>query len=221
MDKWTTCLFGGALLSAGLTTQDAAAQSFTNEGSVGSAYAYDYANYDFASDSTLGFVNDPVASGSIIFGSTTASWSWDAPAGSWAVDFDQGSTAISAYASIASFFSISAAYDIEITWDITNIGFIGGWQVFESDDLIFTTDERIDGVGVGVSFGTPSEPIGLAGTATVSLVPGKFYQLGLDLFGNDGAPSVGTGSITAQLIPAPGAAATLAFAGLAATRRRR
>lgn len=221
MKTWTTCLFGGALLSAGVATSDASAQSFTNEGTVASAYAYDYANYLIAVDSTAGFSTDPVRSGSISQGDTAAAWAWDAPAGTWSVSFNQGNTDTSAYATIASIFSVASPLQIEITWDVTAINFIGGWQVFESDDASFTIDERIDGIGVNVSFGTPSEPIGLAGTTTVNLVPGKFYQLGLDLFEVNGSSSVGSGAISARLIPAPGAAGVLALAGLAATRRRR
>lgn len=209
------------MLSAGLASGDAVAQSFTNEGTVASAYAYDYDSYTSVSDSTSGFSTAAAASGSITLGSTSASWAWDSAAGSWNAAFNQGSTEISAYSTLASFFSVSSAYELEVTWDISGINDLGGWQLLESDDLSFTLDEIIDGISTVTTFGTSAEAVGLTGSIAVQVVPGKFYQIAFDLFGDSDAVSPGFGSISAQLIPSPTPAALLAIGSGLVLRRRR
>lgn len=221
MKDWTKCVFGGAMLSAGIAAPNAVAQSFTNENTLAGAYAYDYDSYTGAFDVTGGFSQAPSASGSIDALGSTAAWAWDSDAGTWSGSFSQSSTEAYAYSTMASFFSVSSDYQLEVTWDVTGMQGLGGWQLFESEDLSFEPGERIDGVLTTTSLGTPADAIGLAGTTTIQLRSDRFYQFAFDLFADEGAPQLSQGQVSARLIPTPGAFGVLAMSGLLAARRRR
>ena len=218
---WTKCLFGGAILTAGMTTQHANAQSFSNEGTVAGAYAYDYDSYTGAFDVTGGFSNAAADSGSIDFLGNSASWAWDSAAGTWNGSFSQSSTEAYAYSTLASFFSVSSDLAIEVSWDVTGMQSLGGWQLFESEDLSFQIDELIDGVLTVTSLGTAADAIGLAGTTSIQLRSDRFYQFSFDLFADEGASVLSQGQVSARLIPTPGVLGALVPAGLLAVRRRR
>jgi hypothetical protein len=226
MNTIKACLFGGALLTAGISAQVAAAQSFTNEGSSGGAYAYNYNSYALDGAYSYGSVTDPALSGSAsIAGGDTGSWAWDSAAGTWSASFTQGQNA-DAYgaAYVFSAFSVADNYTLTVSWDLDNINRFGGWELLESDDLSFNPlAETIDGVSFDGRFGTPSESLGLDGQVTIQLDASKFYLLRFDLSFADTGGTPSDGSLSASLgpVPAPGAVGVLGLAGLAAARRRR
>lgn len=227
-------LFGGALVSAGIVAA-ASGQSFNNTpGTFASAYGYDYASYVYLGSYSAGQSTDPTGSGSVTMpDGSTASFAWDAPAGSWSVSLAQSPDVVppytAVYASIASIFTVSAAYDLTISWDFSAfeqgpVGPNAAWFLLASSDASFTPDELIDGVDADEAIGTPADGVGPTGTWTVQLQPGIFYQLALDLFAEAtprGATFASSGFINAQLVPAPGGVALVGLAGLAAARRRR
>lgn len=221
MKDWTKCVFGGAMLSAGIAAPNAAAQSFTNQNTLAGAYAYDYDSYTSVFDGTFGFSPAPAASGAIDALGSAAVWAWDSTAGTWSGSFSQTSTEAYAYSTMASLFSISSDYQLEVTWDVTGMQRLGGWQLFESEDLSFEPGELIDGVLTVASLGTPADAIGLAGTTTIQLRSDRFYQFSFDLFADEGAAVLSQGQVSARLVPTPGAFGVLAVSGLLAARRRR
>ncbi len=218
---WTTCIFGGAILSAGIAAPDASAQSFTNQNTLAGAYAYDYDSYAGAFDGTMGFSMAPAASGSIDTLGSTATWAWDSVAGVWSGSFSQVSTEAYAYSNMSSLFSVSSAYQLEVSWDITSMQSLAGWQLFESEDLSFEPSELIDGVLTVTSLGTSADAIGLAGTTTIQLRSDRFYQFAFDLYADEGASALSQGVVSANLVPAPGTFGVLVSAGLLSMRRRR
>ncbi len=230
MSLTKTCLFGGALVAAGLQVTEASAQSFLNTGGVvGGAVAYDYASGDYQSASTGGFNTSLSASGSVALADRTgASWSWDAGAGRWDIAVTKATVDAYAYASLASIFNVASNLQLEISWDFRNADMTDtftsefAWFLFESDDASFTEDELIDAFDPdSPSLGLPSSNSSLFGTTTIQLDASKTYQLAIDLFTTVGTAGGQDGFISARVVPTPGAIVVLGTAGLLASRRRR
>lgn len=225
-----TCLFGGALIAAGLHVTEASAQSFLNTGGLlAGAYGYDYSSGDSQGAYTYGFTLAPAGSGSMALADgSTASWAFDSGAGRWDIAVSKATTNAYAVANMASIFNIASNLRLEISWDFRNADLTDtftsefAWFVLESDDASFTQDEIIDAFDPdSPSLGLPSSNSDLFGTATIQLDAGKTYQLALDLFTTDGTAGGQDGFISARLVPTPGAIAVLGTAGLFASRRRR
>lgn len=232
MTRKTACLFGGTLVSAGLASTHAEAQSFQNTGGVAAnAYAYSYDPYVYVSSSSNGFNTDPAGSGSIsLDDGSTASWSWDAPAGRWDIALDRTGNGIETTANLVSIFNVADNYTLTISWDFTNADLSTPftseftWSLFESEDASFTPDERIDAVFAdNLDLGTPSSLIGLVGSTTIQLDAGMTYQLALDLFADSSSALAQSGFVSVALgpVPSPGALLMLGAGGCLAARRRR
>ncbi|MEM7627994.1 MAG: hypothetical protein AAF356_01085 [Planctomycetota bacterium] len=211
MNKATKTLFGGALLTAGMTTGALASPEFTQPGNIPpyaddftSGYVYNYyvgiaggqtVNGGFGSSYSISNI-DGSASGSI--SSTLLSASADATNNG---DAYGGFAFGDAYG----YLSVTEDAAVNLAWDFTAEG--AGGPLGE----IQIVDWSSGGVLVFAS-----DPF-TAGTATVALAAGTNYGI---LVRANAGPG-GTAFASAELVPTPGAMGLLGAAGLLAVRRRR
>jgi len=225
MSVTKTCLFGGALMAAGMTAN--AQQFVINDFDVTGAYpsfaqsrasgdinpygdvAYAYTGGGLDTYSTA---YDP-GFGTGTF-STTVNSNLMRADGQWAGD---GTTGYGyGISRIQAFFQVSQDADLIVSWDFSNTDNYATAVVLEEVGGATLVD--VQGLA-----GAPA-----IGTQTVSLQAGVDYAFIGGLFGNAGFGSFGpfifdsnVKFVQAELVPAPGAMGLLGFAGLAATRRRR
>lgn len=215
MDTKKICLFGGALMAAGIAS-NAEAGLFTfgggplvNGDNVGSldAYAYDYNTEDSIEGDAILFLGDPLPV------NLDLSDSGFSVSSSITQDGLNLSAAVSAFDGDASaygnfFFTVDEQVDVLFEWDLDS-----NFEFFSS----FAPVDNVGFVDEGAQFGNLSAS-GTTGSQTITLDPG-FYQLRGTVLADTGG--TGSGSLTATFVPAPGAAALLGLGGLAAMRRRR
>jgi hypothetical protein len=212
MNAATKTLFGGALLTAGMSVAHAAPE-FTQPGNIP----------PYADDSQVAYVYDYYAfglvpqGGYILNGGFGSSYSVSTAYGSASglLDTDAliaradatGNTDAYGFAYGRSYGYLSVTEDaiLNLAWDFTGEGFGGPLGEIEIIDwssggnLVFETDAFT------------------AGTASVNLLAGTNY--GINVLANAGSGS--TAFASAILVPAPGAVGLLGAAGLVAARRRR
>ncbi len=199
------CLFGGAMLAAGLASASASAQDFTFTYSyavVASFDSTDYTPYDSQVVAGPGFLSGGVAN---------AGGSANVAFGPQSITMDATSLDTNYVAggiTFVSYFSPTADATLDISWDFTGDLDPGGlWadsvlQIFDPGlNLIFHAD-------LFNPVGSAQLPI-LAGVGDYALVG---TTLALDARGT---------SSYSVVIPAPAGGAILALGGLLATRRRR
>lgn len=217
------CLFGGALMTAGLTAQAqtfiyADADTTATYGSFASSYAYGVGGT--ADNAYRPATLDTYASGySYALGTTTMSTSQTATSmrteGSW----DGGGYVGYGYGTniMQQWFQTSADGALRIDWDVS--GTDGYASALVLEDVSGNTLSRISPFALGTA---------TSGTRYISVDAGVDYGIlfGLqDIFITGAGPFIFNSTdaqfINVTLIPAPGAAALLGLGGLVATRRRR
>lgn len=193
------CLFGGALVAAGLANAANAQLSFSSTFSIqAGAYAYGGGTgpvFDtftgpgfwsvIADDQGLGVATTSSNANQVLFNAYAASGG-----GSYVTNFAPGS-----------YFTVGSDVVASAAWDFTN----------DSGSGEFTIDNVTDGVNL-LSAGP-----GSSGSIPITLEAGKTYTMTFGIFQIDGTGN-GGGSL---IIPAPSSVALLALGGLFATRRRR
>ena len=218
MKSSNICLFGGALMAAGMSAQ---AQSFiyadTDTTATYSSFAYSAAYggaldvaYRPASLDTFSYGYSYYTGGTTMTTSQTATsmgttGSWD---GYGYLGYGYGTSVMQQY------FQVSADAQLLIEWDVSGTDGYAGTVVFED----------ISGTPLFVWSGL-TDP--LSGSALVDVYAGVDYGLLFGLydvasgFGPYIFSSTETQYINVTLVPAPGAAMLLGLGGLATTRRRR
>jgi hypothetical protein len=215
MKNAKACLFGGALLSAGLTanaqtfvyndldstmTYSSFAYSTAYGGAIDIAYAPDALNtYSSGYSYFTGVTTVETHQAPTSFGIEA---SWD---GGGAYGFGYGGGLIQ------QFFTVSQDAILRLTWDLTGTdGYAFSVVAEDPGSTLFFFDPL---------FGDP-----LAGSVDIPVEAGVNYAGVLSMV-NSFFPFILEPDtpqfITAELIPAPGAAGVLALGGIAATRRRR
>lgn len=214
MSTFKSCLFGGALMAAGIAN----AQEFTysansvsgNEESYAGSYA-PYESYDFASGAEL--KNTFVSEFDSNYGSNTFQTTQDATSmtatGQWAGDGSSGQGFGFAY--IVQFFQVTEDAQILIEWDFSSTDNFVSADLFLDEGDSFSSIFELDNNGDNV------------GSALVDVEAGVDYGIDFGLIRGFGPFLLDTELkyINVTLIPAPGAVGLLAVAGLAASRRRR
>ena len=209
MDTTTKTLFGGALLTAGMSM--ASAQSFTLPGNIPpyadtilQAYVYDF----YTIGTVGGYVNNSgfgsSYSQSTAYGSATASITANTlnaqSDGSGNTDYLGG-----AFAQAYGYLGVTQDAALNVSWDFTGEGGFGPLG------NITITDFTNGGV---VVFETDAFS---AGSDSVQLLAGINYGINLTATSSQGTSAFAS----AILVPAPGAMGLLGAAGLVAGRRRR
>ncbi len=209
----TTCLFGGALMAAGIASTAEAAPSFSFQDS-GPVYAsLAYVQADVGTDTQFAIAYAPTDlnlsvtasdAGGVVDSSTFRDSTTLRTEASWN---GVGSPAF-ADGFFVQNFTVDADGQLLITWDYTALDTPppDGLTLFDNA----TSTELFD---LATDIGTPS------GSTTVDVFAGVSYLIALGAGGDFSA--TGVQFIDVELIPAPGAAGVFAIAGLAATRRRR
>ena len=215
-----SCLFGGALLTAGMTAN--AQQFIINANDSTGAYpsfAQSQANGDPAPYGDYVYAPAPLNTSSTAYtaayGTNTFSTSetsntlraeaiWD---GAGSAGFGYG------FNNIQAFFQVSQDADLVLSWDVSGTdGFVSAIVI---EDASGTTLLDVD----------PLAGDALSGSETVSLTAGTDYAFIGGMTNGGFGPFIEVANetqfIQAQLVPAPGAMGLLGVAGLAATRRRR
>lgn len=185
------CLFGGALLAAGMTASASAQFNFSYSYVLVGAYAYGVSGPSYDQFVGAGFWSVAAAEPGALATSDGTATLFDvrarADAGSGAFSYD-----------FISYFTVGSDTVATASWNLSNSGF-------------YIIDNLTDGVNLLAQFSVSS------GSAPIALEAGKQYSLAGGVFQTDGT---GEG-FAQLLIPAPASASLLALAGLAATRRRR
>lgn len=211
-----TCLFGGTLVSAGLVSAaNAQAFNFLNSDSAygfaeSAAIVVAYSGDDFAyKDTAVPAPNIDLSvsvdgSGGALTATTTRSntsitsettWDGNGPAGE-----------AYAIALLTQVFSVSEDAQIIFSWDFAPLA-------NEAQFLALS----LRGLTFGNLLSIPNDAV--SGSAVVDVFAGEEYIFIGDLAGFTN--TAGRSFVNAQLVPTPGAAAIIGFAGLAASRRRR
>jgi MYXO-CTERM domain-containing protein len=224
MNTAQKCLFGGALMAAGVAN----AQSFVFQDSANLPDGYggyaSFSSFAYLVDQFAGAYNVAYAPDSLTTNlstqyldlSTTQSsnllriggtWNGTPYVGPYGVDdFGYGG------GFIQQFFEVDQDADLIISWDVSATDLFTSAFVLTAPDG--STIFELDNLG--------TDPA--AGSAVVSLVAGQQYGAVLQLQ-NGFFPFFEVADveafISAELVPAPGAAGLIGLAGLAATRRRR
>ena len=215
-----SCLFGGALLTAGMTAN--AQQFIINTTDSTGAYP------TFAQSAAEG---DPAPYGDYVYAPSplnTSSTAYTAANGTSTFSTSETSNTLRAEASwdgtgsagygygfnnIQAFFQVSQDADLVLSWDVSGTdGFVSAFVI---EDVSGATLLDVDPLGGDA----------LSGSETVSLTAGTDYAFIGGMTNSGFGPFITTANetqfIQAQLVPAPGAMGLLGVAGLAATRRRR
>jgi len=202
------CLFGGALLSAGLTVGSASAQQFQLGYTAAHLAVYEFGSFnsDYQSHFTYGDVNLSVAvSGDSAYANGTlvmnaSGMSAKATAGSF------GAYAYSHDHDLITYFTVDQNFNATVDWDFTqaNSSYTNYLTIIDADNNLTVFDHDSD-----------------AGTTQVSFTAGTNYvmfALSDVTAANFGEVGTSRWSIT---VPAPGSAGLLGLAGVIAARRRR
>jgi len=209
MNTTTKTLFGGALLTAGMSM--ASAQSFTLPGNIPpysdtivQAYVYDFYTIGNVGGYNLngGFgdsysVNTAYGNGSASITANSLSASSD---GNGNTDFLGG-----AFAQAYGYLSVTQDAALNVAWDFTGEG---GFGPLGNITIVDWTNGGV------LVFETSAFT---AGSDSIALQAGINYGINLTA---TSAPDT-SAFASAVLVPAPGAAALLGLAGVAAVRRRR
>ncbi|MEO1128449.1 MAG: hypothetical protein AAFX05_01940 [Planctomycetota bacterium] len=215
MKNAKACLFGGALLSAGLTAN---AQTFIYN-DLDSTMSYSSFAYSTAYGGALdvAYAPDSLATYSSGYaaptGTTTVSTHQDPTSFGIDASWDGGGYLGYGYGGglIQQFFSVSEDAVLRLTWDLTGTDGYALSIVAEDPGTTLFVLDPLFGDPLSGSVDIPVEA-GVDYAGVLALVNGFFpFILEPD------TPQF----ITAELIPAPGAAGVLALGGIAATRRRR
>ena len=209
MQVYKAALFGGALMSAGLSSQAIAGPEFAVVPSYSiSLFAQAYDTYvspisDSAFGSSTSF--DESLTASIPGTSATASLT-SSTMSAYANATDNQDVIGSGYAVVTGRISVSADASLELAWDFRaeNVTFFP--PVSELAIIDLSTGESI--------FQTTTRS---AGSTSIDVLSGDTYLITLSARAYRG----GISFATATLVPTPGAVSALAIAGLVATRRRR
>jgi hypothetical protein len=205
MNNATKGLFGGALLSAGLMTGAANAQQFQVGYTAAHAYAFTGSSVHAYQYGSGPFILNPVSSNN--YGDAASAYMNFGPGGLGA-----SVSAFSAYGYViahsrnfVSYFTVDQPFNSTVAWDFTQAGgFFNNYlqidDMTNGGNLLFQQSFSNGSQQVAFSPNTQYRVIGL-----------------LDVGLTDGKASTWWN----MAVPAPGSAALLAVAGIAATRRRR
>ncbi len=224
--KTKACLFGGALLTAGMAA-DAQPEFIIQANDITGAYptfalsdAYNYANpygYDTAYAPDLNTTETETDAGGFFgsFGTSTASTIQTSnllrAEASWQGDGLAGYGFAEALFQV--FFQVSEDAELVVSWDVEDTdGFASAVVLDENAGAeLFSFD--------GLADGAP-----LSGSATIALEAGTDYAYIGGLTNSGFGPflfNTETQFVQAELIPTPGTLGLLGIAGVAAARRRR
>lgn len=203
MSQTTTCLFGGALMAAGIANAQPQFDLIDLPGDVELyAYAYDSATYQF------GYAFGSIGTIAYTFPSAGSTVSLSETLASIDVYVAPGGFINIADSAITSEFTVSQAVTGRASWDLS----VGAGDVSLPQLRVFDLTNQSVLFTLGASNGAN-------GSIDLSLTPGVTY--GLEMSGL----AVGTAGTSISLsfaaIPAPGTLGLLGLAGVAAARRRR
>lgn len=209
MKTTTKCLFGGALMAAGMS--NAMAQEFTLPGNIPpyadtivQAYVYDYYTIGNVGGYNINGGFGDSYSVSTAYGSGSASISSNMLM-AMSDGFGNTDSLGGAFAQAYGYLAVTLDGVLNLAWDFTGeggFGPLGGISI-------------VDWTNGGVEiFGTDAFT---AGTASVNLLAGINY--GISLIATSSQDTSAFASAT--LVPAPGVLGLLGAAGIVATRRRR
>lgn len=185
------CLFGGALLAAGMSASANAQFSFSYSYVLVGAYAYGVSGPSYDQFVGAGFWSVAASEPGALATSDGTATLFEVRARA-----DQGSGAFSY--DFFSYFTVGSDTVATANWDLNNAGF-------------FIIDDLTNGVNLLTQFSVS------AGSAPIALEAGTQYRLAGGVFQFSGTGE----AFAQLVIPAPASAGLLALAGLAATRRRR
>lgn len=208
MKSSSKCLFGGALLSAGLSVSTAQAQQFQMGYTAAHLSAYEFGSFnsDYQGHFTTGDVNLSV---SVSGDSAYANGTLVMNAGGMSAKATAGSFGAYAYShnhDLISYFTVDQNFNATVDWDFTqaNSPYTNYLTIIDADNFITVFDHNNDAGTTQVSFN--------AGTNYV------MFALSDVTAANFGDVGTSRWSIS---VPAPGSAGLLGLAGLIAARRRR
>jgi hypothetical protein len=200
------CLFGGALLAAGMGTSSASAQEFSFSYTFALTSVGDILDLDpYVSDT---FAGAGFFSIGVNYGSSSASASASATAMNGASVLNDGPGLFAGSGSFFSYFTVSADTSVNASWDFSGDSL--GPNIIPS--VIFIQDVTNNVVLLNETAATMT-----TGNVDIGLQAGvEYFVQALAVAGDQG---LGTSSYTIA-IPAP-ATGVFALVGLAAFRRRR